>query len=369
MTAYSGSKKFSLPEKLGIAADLTLGVSDTLGYIADCLLVHDEVVIPLDASSLSVLEDTFGSNQLVALINSGRIKFCASYSIKYANKNTPQSFDRGVFLESVRCDQVFPSGFDRGALFGAIDNAFIDPLNPDYSNWLSAKDQVEESFDYFAKNEKYRHFYPAAQPRFHRAGAILGVARMNDLIAVNIPAMEMDSELPTLLELCFPTLKKNVLNEDAFYLNAQKVIEDLHKIEGLPSFEKLSSKPIHRTDDEIKLIVKAVLSDESEDLRRWLSTNLTADLDVRSAYDKSEKLLPSKRSWTNWLRFGASTGFGTAIGTMIADPFVGLAAGTAIGAADLLFGEKAASVALDSYHPKIWLSHIQRHNIVERSLE
>jgi len=365
MTANSGVQKFCLPAKLGIAADLTLGISDSLGYIADCLLVHNEVVVPLDAMSLSELEDTFGTDQLIALISEGRLRFCPGFSMKYANKNKPNRFDRDEFLEGVKSEEVFREHRDRKLLFKQIEKTFLDPLISDYSNWLPAMNQVDDSFDRFAGNDKYSHFYPVGMPHYYRTGAIFGVARMNDLLAVGVPAMEMDSELPTLLELCFPTLNNNIFDEDSAYLKSQKVIKDLHRIDGLPSFEKPGRKPVHRTDDEIKLVVKAVLSDEAGDLRSWLAANLTSDLDVRSAYDNAEKLLPSKSAWTNWLRFGSSTGFGTAIGTMIPDPILGFAAGTAVGAVDLLFGEKATSLALDSYHPKIWLSHVQRQDVIK----
>lgn len=367
MTANSGVQKFCLPAKLGIAADLTLGISDSLGYIADCLLVHNEVVVPLNAMSLSELEDTFGTDQLIVLISEGRLRFCPGFSIKFANKNKPEKFDRGDFLDGVKCEEVCRVGLGRGLLYKEIERTFLDPLILDYSNWLPARNQVDESFDRFEENEKYSHFYPGGMPRYYRAGAIQGVARMNDLLAVGVPAMEMDSELPKLLELCFPTLNNNILDEESVYLKSQKVIADLHGIGGLPSFEKSGHKPVYRTDEEIKLVVKAVLSDEAGDLRSWLAANLTSDLNVRSAYDNAEKLLPSKSSWTNWLRFGSSTGFGTAIGTMVSDPILAFAAGTAVGAVDLLFGEKAASLALDSYHPKIWLSHMQRQNVMKRS--
>lgn len=364
MTANPAAQKLFLPERLGIAADLTFGVADSLGYIVDCLLVHGEVVVPLNAMTLSELEDTFGTDQLITLLRERRLRFCPSYSMAYANKNKPEDFNRDVFFNDVRDKEVFREHLDRNLLFKEIEETFLTPENSDYSAWLPAMEQVDDSFDRFAGHSRYNRFYPAGEPRYYRTGAIFGVARMNDLLAVGVPAMEMDDELPQLLELCFPTLNNNIFDEDSFYLNAQKVISDLHKISGLPSFERPGRKPIHRTGEEVSQIIKAILSDEAHDLRKWLASNISSDLDVRSAYDNAEKLLPSKKTWTNWFRFGASTGFGTAIGALIADPLIGFAAGTAIGAADLLMGEKAASLALDSYHPKIWLSHMQRQSLL-----
>ncbi|MEJ1227002.1 hypothetical protein V9K90_14515 [Pseudomonas sp. CCNWLW56] len=361
MNQNASATDFQLPERIGIAADLCFSVSDHVGYLADCLLVHDEVVIPLDAAVLNRLEAAFDTGPLHLLIQKKRIRFCPSYSLSHANGVEPQTYDRDRFFASVRDSDMHKHGSDRDALFKDIEDTFVDPIGFNYSTWLPARDVIEDAFAYYEGRPGYEFLFPSA--RYYLSGAITGVARMNDLMLAGVPSMEMDLELPQLLELCYPIKRLKGASPEADHFAAKGVIEQLHKVQNLPTFEKLASSSLRR-EEEIKDIVDIILSDEAHDLRSWLARNLKADLDVRAAYDSAEKRLPSKKSWTNWVRFGMSTGVGTVAGLFLAGP-PGAIAGAAIGAADLAGGEKAVAL-FDGYHPKLWLSHIQRTGLLKK---
>ncbi|WHS62651.1 hypothetical protein [Pseudomonas sp. G2-4] len=362
MTQNSSSTSFQLPSRLGVAADLCFSVSDHVGYLADCLLVHDEVVIPLDAAVLNVLEAAFDTNQLRLLLQEKRIRFCPSYSLGYANGLKPETYDRDQFFAKVRAWDLHKSKSDRDGLFSEIEKTFVDPISSNYSTWLPARDAIEDSFGHYAARPGYEFLFPGE--RYYETGAISGVARMNDLLLAGVPSMEMDMELPQLLELCFPIKRLGSASPGADHFAAKHVINKLHKIENLPTFETGERPDFLRPIEEVKNIVNIVLSDEAHDLRVWLAKNLTANLDVRAAYDSAEKRLPSKKSWTNWIRFGMTTGAGTVAGMFLAGP-PGAIVGAAIGAADLASGEKAVAM-FDGYHPKIWLSHMQRTGLLKK---
>lgn len=363
MTQNDTAQKYQLPGRIGVAADLCFSVADHVGYLADCLLVHDEVVIPLDASTLNFLEAAFDTGPLRLLIKEKRIRFCPSYSLGYANGVKPNAYSRDKFFENIRAEDIHKSASDRHAFFSDIEETFLDPISDNYASWLPAKKDVDSAFSFYKERAGYEFLFPS-QPRYYQTGAVTGVARMNDLLVAGIPSMEMDQELPQLLELCFPILRSQGVSPDADHSAATNVLNDLHKIQNLPTFEIPSLHPCSRHDDEIKDIIKIILSDEASNLRAWLSKNLTDGLDVRAAYESAEKLLPSKKAWTNWVRFGVSTGVGTVAGLLLAGP-PGAIAGAAIGAADLAGGEKAVAV-FDEYHPKVWLSHIQRTGLLSK---
>ncbi|WP_339521632.1 hypothetical protein [Pseudomonas sp. EL_65y_Pfl2_R96] len=364
MTQTATSAEFQLPSRLGVAADLCFSVSDHVGYLADCLLVHNEVVIPLDAEVLNRLEAAFDTKALRLLIREKKIRFCPSYSLRYANKVQPQDYNRDQFFRNVRTADFFKEGSDRDDLFSEIEETFIEPIALDYSRWVPAKNDVIDSFAHYAGRSGYEFLFPS-EHYYYQTGAITGVARMNDLLLAGVPSMEMDQELPQLLELCFPIRHSKAVSTDADHFATKKVINDLHKINNLPTFEIPGFTRTTRTDDEIKSIISVILSDEAQNLRVWLTKNLSAGLDVRAAYDSAEKLLPSKQAWTNWLRFGLSTGVGTVAGMLMAGA-PGAAVGAAVGAADLAVGEKLVGI-FDGYHPKVWLSHMQRAGLLTKT--
>lgn len=356
----NSTAQFRLPPRLGIAADLCFSVPDHVGYLADCLLVHDEVVIPLSASVLNRLEAAFDTEPIRILLREKRIRFCPSYSLNYARNGLPEPYSRDSFMGVVRSEDFFKNAADRNDLFSEIEATFIDPVSHAYSDWLGAGNDVNSAFAYYENRSGYEFLFPSER-FYYQTGAFTGVARINDLLVAGVAALEMDQELPQLLELCFPIRHASGVSPDADRFEARKIVEDLHSLRNLPTFEK-PGYLVNRPQDEIEKIIKAVLSDEAKDLRDWLSKHISADLDVRSAYASTEKLLPSKKSWTNWARFGVSTGISTVTGMLLAGP-AGAVAGAAIGAADLVGGGKIAAM-FDGYHPSLWLSHVQNSGLI-----
>ncbi|WP_137983355.1 hypothetical protein [Pseudomonas viridiflava] len=366
-TKHSNDSKgqLLLPKRLGIAADLCFSVPDHVGYLADCLLTHDSVVIPLNHQTLNRLEAAFDSPALFELIKNQKIVFCHNTS-PLSSKNLDNSlFDRERYVAEVREGDLFRNGSDRPALFSEITRSFVDPISRPDAGLIEALKQVDEAFDFYSIRPGYKFLFPrdegilAPGRHYFLVGALTGVTRISNLVSSGILGMEMDAELPMLLELCFPIKREAGVEENALRYQAQKIILDLHKIQNLPSFEIKEYRPILRDQDDISKIVNLILSDESQNLRDWLQSNIKPDLDVRAAYDRADKLLPSKSQWSGWMRFGATTGLGTLAGLLLPDPLIGAAAGAGIGLIDQAIGGKATET-LDTYHPKVWLTQMSK---------
>jgi hypothetical protein len=357
--------EFVLPKQLGIAADLCFSVPDHVGYLADCLLVHDSVVVPLNSQTLNRLEAAFDSPPLFELIKKQKIVFCHNPAYNSHGSDEDSVFDRERYISEVREQDFFKHGDDRSALFAEITKSFIDPIAQSNSGLAQITKQVDEAFKFYASRPGYEFLFPRDQGLlapgryYYQVGALTGVGRISNLVSSGITTMEMDRELPWLLELCFPIKREAGVDESALRHDAQKIISDLHGINNLPSFEVKEYRPITRHHDEVSEIVKLILSDESQELRNWLQSNLTADLDVRAAYDRAEKLLPSKSQWSGWMRFGATTGLGTLAGLVLTDPVIAGAAGVGVGLIDQVFGAKATA-QLDTYHPTVWLTQMNK---------
>lgn len=359
------NKKLFLPKRLGMAADLCFSVPDHVGYLADCLLVHDTVVVPLSAETLNRLEAAFDSPLLFELIKEQKIVFCKNNSYKIREICEDKKFDRECFIHEVRKFDLFKSDADRPALFAEITKSFVDPVLGKNGALVEVRNKIDASFAHYASLPGYEYLFPrdvgilAPGHFYYQVGAMTGVGRINDLVSSGIDYMEMDRELPFLLELCFPIKREAEVDEKAFRSNSQKIISDLHKIKNIPSFEIKKYQSIMRPVDEVRQIVKLVLSDEAQDLREWLYLNIAEDLDVRASYEHSEKLLPSKSQWSGWMRFGATTGLGALAGLLLPDPIAGVIAGTGVGVVDKLWGSKPVE-QLDTYHPKIWLAQMSK---------
>jgi len=361
----SPDENFVLSKQLGIAADLCFSVPDHVGYLADCLLVHDSIVVPLSHQTLNRLEAAFDSPPLFELIKNQKITFCQNAIYNPRESEDCSTFDRERYIAEVRAGDLFKDGSDRPALFAEITKSFVDPISQSNTGLAEITKQVDEAFNFYASRPGYEFLFPrdhgplAPGQYYFLVGALTGVNRISNLVSSGITAMEMDRELPLLLELCFPIKREAGVDESALRHDAQKIISDLHKINNLPSFEIKKYQPTMRDRYEISDIVKLILSDESQELRNWLQSNITADLDVRAAYDRAEKLLPSKSQWSGWMRFGTTTGLGTLAGLLLPDPIIGAAAGASIGLVDQLLGGKATA-QLDAYHPKVWLTQMSK---------
>jgi len=68
------------PDSVGIAADLMFIVDSVAAYLADCLLLYDQIVIPASHFSITRLYSEFIPSQLDRIFEEGRIKFCPEMS-------------------------------------------------------------------------------------------------------------------------------------------------------------------------------------------------------------------------------------------------------------------------------------------------
>lgn len=349
---------FSLPKRLGVASDLVFIVRDPAGYLADCLITYDEIVVPLDLmSSGRRLEAAFDTKGLVTLMKEGRLRFCPGLS--YGDEKIPErkDYSKDSFFTLLEKKDVFGPGVPDG-LIQTIYDTLLSPVDPNYSDWKTLAKSAEDTFSTVAARPEYDSFFRAATYMERYTGLHSGLARMNDLAAVGVTSMEMDGELAALLQMGFPALSApGLITVNGEEGRAIDVIEQLHKIDNLP----LLSKIAHQEGWSTEKLIEVVLSDDAAKLREWLHMHVSPGVDVRDAYYGSLNALPSKKAWTGWLRFGTTSGISTAVAALLAaHPIAGAAAGLLIGAADLAAGEKAVEATLDGYHPAGWLSYLKR---------
>lgn len=345
-----------LPNRLGVAADLTFIVTSPMAFIADALLLYDQLIIPGDQITLSTLYLRIGAEQLGRLLNARRLAFCPAMSI-YA-RDHDNEFTRSGYLSDIENGlRLFDADEQRVAL-KQVGEHLVVGAKPDYLSWRKVSKDAETAFIEAAKRPGYEFLQPidsrSGMPVLDRqVGLEHGLARMNDLVAAGVFDMEMDRELPVLLDVCFPARAYRPVTGRS-EIGALKTIENLHRLKNLPSPGKTIVEDKWTDEKAIDLI----LSDDVSELRAWLHKNVAPDLDVRESYVRELDGLPSKKEWLGWLRFGAVSAVTTTIGAL-ATPVAGALAGIALSATDQKLGPKAMELA-DPYHPKKWLSIAER---------
>ena len=352
-------EQIKYPDSVGSAADLMFIVDSVAAYLADCLLLYDQIIIPASQFSITRLYGEFLPSQLDRLFEEGRIKFCPAMSWPPENELSVDSFLSILFRDIQIRDNV-PIDSD---IVRQIEANLMVTKDATYSNWLAIWSEAEKAFYEAAQRPKYGWLYPidprTGNPNRDRiVGLQTGLARMNDLIAVGILDIDIDLELAALLAVCFPTLQlKELVDSEAKQLNPTELAKTLHRIENLPPIGDL----LRSRRWTVENAMDAVLSEEAHQLRNWLKLNIAPGVDVRDVYFSSLNALPSKKDWIGWTRFGVVSAVSTAVGSLLtANPFIGAAAGLAIGAADQKFGEKVTEKVTDNYHPKKWLSFVKR---------
>lgn len=342
------------PRRLGIAADLVFTGAAPATYLLNSLLVYEQLVLPLNAMVLDRLLADFSGIQLKRLTQVGRLIFCPQVTAQLALRREPGAFSRDAFMASLSAAVIRED--DRSArIVEAIEAHLVVGDFAEFADWRRMRQLAVEEFDHVAGRDGYAFLSPPSSPRYYRTGLETGMARVNDLLVAGISYLQFDKELPVLLEICFPgKARPQAMAAMANDSNALCAVENLHRIGGLPLVGLVRGRPAHEVDRLIDL----VLSDEAGTLRRWLEQNWRPGLDVRDAYLQADRLLPSKQSWTGWLKFGAVTGVSTVVGTLFTDPVTSLAAGTLIGAIDQHFGGKTVEALVDPYHPSRWLSYL-----------
>lgn len=342
------------PRRLGIAADLVFAGAAPATYLLNCLLVYEQLVVPINANVIDRLLSDFSALQLKRLIGAGRLQFCPEVTAHLALRREPAAFSRDAFIATLATGVIRAD--DRSArIVDAIDAQLLVGDFGDFADWTRMRNQAVDEFDHVAGRDGYAFLSPLSSPRYYRTGLQTGMARINDLIVSGIPDLQFDKELPVLLEICFPgKARPQAVAATAIESDALQTVENLHRIGGLPLVGVDAANHLLEVDRLIDLI----LSDEAAALRNWLRQNWQPGLDVREAYIHADRLLPSKRSWSGWVKFGAVTGVSSVVGALLTDPLIALGAGTLIGALDQHFGGKTVEALADPYHPSRWLSYV-----------
>ncbi|MCK4394376.1 hypothetical protein KAX17_15855 [Candidatus Bipolaricaulota bacterium] len=340
------------PKTIGSAADLMFTELAPIAYLIDCLVLFDTVVVPASHSSLSSIYAHTEPHELDPLFQSGRIKYCPAMSYS--------AWDTDTLLSHPPFD-VNDGSFDD--LRSHLKEHLLDSGHADYSLWQATKDEAEAAFVAASKRKGYEWLFPpdrfGMDSRHRVVGLTTGLARINDLLVAGIPAIDLDLELATYLDICFPStpLEDIVDDKASSRVSTRSLAESLHRIENLPPLgEMVRSGALSQAE-----AIRMVCSDEAAALRDWLGSHVAPGVDVRDAYYGTLRELPSKKAWTGWVRFGIVSGVSTAIASLLtANPAAGAAVGLGLGAVDQAFGGRATEALTDGYHPRQWLSYVRQ---------
>jgi len=354
MTELSSFPK--LPRRLGIAADLVFIVKSPMAFLADALLIYDQVVLPVDPTVLSHLYARLDPKQIERLLRAHRLVFCPGMSRLI--KPDVKTLNRSSFLTYMENDLRLFDEEDRRLALDHVNNYLLVGPTPNYTLWKAVDREAQEAFAQVARRPGYEFlnsFDPTTGlPNLDReVGLRTGLARMNDLVAAGVQDMELDAELPVLLDVCFPARSVRPISESP-ETQARETIQKLHKIMGLPSV----GETVQAEQWSEERIVNLLLSDDASTLRHWLSAHLQPGLDVRDVYIQKLDGLPSKKEWRTWLKFGTVNAVSTVIG-FLATPLAGAAAALTLATVDQKFGNKVLELE-DGYHPKKWLALVER---------
>jgi hypothetical protein len=349
--------RLSYPRRIGLAADLMFIVTDRRAFLADCLLVYDNLVIPTQYTALHALYSTFQLSELQRLLDARRISFCPgiSWGSRLDKSGVTHSQVVSEVWEHFRHDR------DQRLIVKQVEHHLLMGTQPDYQRWTNLFAEASEVFNQAAERPGYEWLYPvdlrSSYPRRDRiVGLETGLARISDLVAAGVTDLEMDGELSVLLEICFPASRlSNITESSAQSIEARNVVERLHRLNNLPPIGEYAAER-KWTNDEL---IDVLLGDHATRLRDWLKENTVPGIDVRDAYIDATGRLPSKEKWNGWLRFGTVTGVSAAIGTLLGGP-IGAASGLAVGVLDQAVGENLQRRIADPYHPDSWLSFIKR---------
>lgn len=323
-----------------------------MAFMADALLLYDQLIIPGDHMTLTTLYSRIGAEQLGRLLRAGRLAFCPAMS-NYTNSQEDE-FTCSKYLAHIEGGLGLFDAEEQRTALRQLEEHMVVGTSPDYFSWRRVNKDATKAFNDLVSRPDYEFLQPidprSGMPVLDRqVGLSHGLARMNDLVAADVFDMEMDKELPFLLDVCFPARVRRPVSGMP-EVEALETIESLHRLQNLPSPGKAMMES-QWTDERA---VDLILSDDVSELRAWLHENVSPDLDVRESYHQKLEALPSKKEWLGWLRYGVVGAVTTTIGAL-ATPIVGAAAGLVISGIDQKLGPKALELA-DPYHPKRWLS-------------
>lgn len=361
--------KLSYPKQIGFAVDplipatypsiplpATYNIS-LLVYLADLLLAYETVLIRSDIWTLHFLYDNFTVEELEPLFCTGRLRFFAAME-EYSHAVPALGVDEGgptkEYLEIIRENLSFPSGFQSVLSEPAkiLDQIEGRSLSYQAMNSIVAKEYQEEMIKSL-KDEFHALPTPRGQELYHFTGFRNRIGHILDIWSTGTYALYLDPEMLKYLSYCDPQ-KSKMLSE---IKNVGNPLDELHAMNHLPSVRDLLFSGRMSKEETFRLLV----SNEAAYLREWLEKNLEPGADVRDSYLDNLKELPSKKNWTNWLKFGAVQIISVGLSTVLtANPLLGALFGIGVSALDTASGSKIMEWLMDPYHPKEWVSFIER---------
>lgn len=333
----------ALPREVGIVADL-IHIADTRAVLSNSLAIYDKVMIPVDAPTLFCLSGILGEEIFFGLVDHGRIEFCPAATARSRGRHEELPFSKETFLTDVLSDPLLEHLPDKARMERALVDTLIVPMTPTYGASDSAIRDAERRFVETTKQPGYEAFDYNRQ-----VGLRLGLSRINDVHQVGYGALELDAELPILLNCAFP-------GGNQPSLSSAELIGGLHKVSNLPDLGTLAAQ---EKWDNTRLL-NVLLSQEAADLRSWLRENLCSGMDVRDAYEAANRGLPSRNKWLGWMRFGSVAAVSTAVTSLMKSPVAGAVTATVIAAADQALGARVLDSISWKYHPNEWLSFVSR---------
>lgn len=349
-----------IPQIIGTAADLMFVKSEPIAYLIDCLTLYETVVIPADTFSISSIYSHCEPGELDILFSSGRIKYTPARTCgirKWDSNKPPAENILDCTLPHMMDDDRYTD------LRKHVRENTIYKGDQDYSYWEKIRKEATDAFVSTSKRIGYEWLFPMDRfgmpSRDLIVGLETGIARINDLLTNGIDAIDLDLELATYLEICFPCKQLDEIMEG----NKEVIRTDLTLAEQLPRIENLPplGEMVRKGQLSIKDAIAIVNGEEAAKLRKWLADNISPGLDVRDVYFQKLNELPSKKAWTGWIRFGLVSGVSTLISSLLtANPVIGIGLGLLTGAADQKLGEKTTSKIIDNYHARQWLSYISK---------
>ncbi len=349
-------------QEIGFAGDLfqpshkhirlTGGVSamsiKVLITLSDLFILHDKVYLRADITTLRELFMAIKVDELNVLIENDKIGFYKPY-FSY-RQNSYSDYETEIEQSLISLKDFF---YDETFSVSNAQKLVFDNLIPPKTK-ETFEDFGELMYDLFYNNELLKDANISMDTQI---GFEEGISRIRELWHSGITGINYDWEFHRYLDICNKAafFKQKELNITV--IDPEKsIVDTLHKYQNIPSIAEL----LITSKTPNKLFLDLITSSEADDFRIWIRTLDQTDIDIRDAYAREIRNLPSKNNWTDWLRFGSVSVVSSILGTVItSNPYLGFLIGTGVSTVDKIYGEKAIDATSKKYNPETWISFIE----------
>ena len=358
--------KYTYPSTIGFAVDLLVPADypPPLGprtnadlyriiYLGDLLLLYDTLLIRSDAWTISFLYRLFTVDEMESLLKGGRLRFFAA--MNDSSHATPMlGFDEGRPTQeyfSVLYDLISVwRDFEAKNIVGQIEAYSVEKQALNAQKAREFKQELQRSL----RPDFYELHRSREEELYHWQGFVYGVGRILDIWSTGTLSMYIDPEMQRYLTFC-DVKRSQLLRAVADELG--NPVDELHTMHNIPT---IADMVISGTLDKARML-ELIQSDDAKRLRNWLRANITPGIDVRDSYLQTLGKLPSKAQWTSWGRFGVVSTLSTGLGFLLTgNPVLAALIGLWIGSTDTALGGKVTEKLFDPYHPKQWVSMIEK---------